>query len=324
MWWSCSHHPLTPTGREGRADPGTGRAMVCRPHLRHAVTVTTVAEFLRARRDKLQPAEVGMPESGRGRTPRLRRQEVATLAGGSIEYLVRLEQGRDTKPSPSVIAALADALRLDDEQRRQLYMLAMVSQSTELCPAPRPLARAAAPTVTALLEGLATTPAFVAGPANDVLAWTRAWDPLVGPLGVFDEARPNLPRHVFLHPQARTVYPDWSAAADEQVSRLHAAAGRWGDDDDFKALMDDLRTVPEFNERWSLFATTEKRRGTRLIAHPDLGRLRFSYEVLLLPDDVNEQRLITRLPADDATAHALSHVGGNPVPSSPAQLRVIG
>ena len=292
--------------------------------LRHAVTVTTVAEFLRARRDQLQPADVGLPDSGRRRTPGLRREEVATLAGVSIDYLVRLEQGRDTKPSPSVIAALADALRLDDEQRRQLYMLAMVSQSTELCPAPRPLARAVAPTVTALLEGLGTTPAFVAGPANDVLAWNHPWEHLVGPLGVFDDARPNLARHVFLHPQARTVYPDWIAAADEQVSRLRAAAGRWGDDDDFKALIDDLRTLPEFNERWSLFATTEKRRGTRLIAHPDLGRLRLNYEVLLLADDVDEQRLITWLPADDATANALSHVGDNAVPSSPAQLRVIG
>ena len=88
--------------------------------------------------------------------------------------------------------------------------------------------------------------------------------------------------------------------------------------------MDDLRTLPEFNERWSLFATTERRRGTRFIAHPDLGRLRLNYEVLLLPDDVDEQRLITWLPADDATANALSHVGDKAVPSSPAQLRVIG
>ena len=111
-----------------------------------------MAEFLRARREQLQPGDVGLPDNGRRRTPGLRREEVATLAGVSIDYLVRLEQGRDTKPSPSVIAALADALRLDDEQRRQLYTLAMISQTSELCPAARPLARAVAPTVTALLE----------------------------------------------------------------------------------------------------------------------------------------------------------------------------
>ena len=292
--------------------------------LRHAVGVTTVAEFLRARRDQLQPGDVGLPDSGRRRTPGLRREEVATLAGVSIDYLVRLEQGRDTKPSPSVIAALADALRLDDGQRRQLYTLAMVSQSAELCPAPRPLARAVAPTVTALLERLGTTPAFVVGPSNDVLAWNDAWEQLVRPLGMLDGARtePRPPR--VPAPDARTVYPDWVAAADEQVSRLRAATGRWGDDDGFAALMDELRTTPDFNERWSIFATTEKRRGTKRIVHPDLGRLRLNYEVLLLPDDVDEQRLITWLPADDATATALARTGDTAAPTSPAQLRVIG
>src|SRR5258708_33796589 len=97
--------------------------------VRHAVGVTTVAEFLRARRDQLQPADVGLPDNGRRRTPGLRREEVATLAGVSIDYLIRLEQGRDTKPSPTVIAALADALHLHDGQRRQLYMLPIVTQT---------------------------------------------------------------------------------------------------------------------------------------------------------------------------------------------------
>jgi transcriptional regulator with XRE-family HTH domain len=286
--------------------------------------VTTVAEFLRARRDQLQPGDVGQPDSGRRRTPGLRREEVATLAGVSIDYLVRLEQGRDTKPSPSVIAALADALRLDDGQRRELYTLAMISQTSELCPAARPLARAVAPTVTALLKGLGATPAFVVGPANDVLAWNDAWEQLVRPLGILDAAVPNLARYVFLHADARTVYPDWVAAADEQVSRLRAASGRWGDDDDFKELLDELRAAPEFNDRWSIFAATEKRRGTTRLVHPDLGRLRLNYEVLLLADVVDEQRLVTWLPADDATAAALAGAADSAVPTSPAQLRVIG
>jgi transcriptional regulator with XRE-family HTH domain len=295
---------------------------VIRGLVRHAGSVTTVAEFLRARRDQLQPGDVGLPDSGRRRTPGLRREEVATLAGVSIDYLVRLEQGRDTKPSPSVIAALADALRLDDGQRRELYMLAMVSQTAELCPAARPLARAVAPTVAALLEGLGNTPAFVVGPTNDVLAWNDAWERLVRPLGMLDDEVPNLARYVFLHSDARTVYPDWITAANEQVSRLRVATARWGDDHDFAILVDELRASPDFNERWSTFATTDKRRGTTSIVHPDIGRLRFNYEVLLLPDDVDDQRLITWLPADDSTAIALASDSG--VPSSPAQLRVIG
>lgn len=283
-----------------------------------------MAEFLRSRREQLQPADVGLPDSGRRRTPGLRREEVATLAGVSIDYLVRLEQGRDTRPSASVIAALADALRLDDDERRQLSMLAVISQNAELCPSARPLAREVAPTVVALLERLGTTPAFVAGPTNDVLARNDAWERLVRPLGMLDGAVPNLARHVFLHPDARAVYPDWTAAADEQVSRLRSATGRWADDESFATLMDELRTAPDFIERWSSFATTEKRRGTKRIVHPDLGRLRLAYDVLLLPDDADEQRLITWLPADDATAIALAATGDTAVPTSPAQLRVIG
>jgi transcriptional regulator with XRE-family HTH domain len=284
--------------------------------------VTTVAEFLRSRREQLQPGDVGLPDNGRRRTPGLRREEVATLAGVSIDYLVRLEQGRDTRPSPSVIAALADALRLDDEQRRHFSTLAMVSQSSELCPAARPLARTVAPTVMALLQALSPTPAFVAGPSNDVLGWNGSWEELVRPLGMFDGAvPPNLARHVFLHPDARTVYPNWLAAADEQVSRLRAASSRWADDEGFGALLDELRAAPEFVERWAIFPTTDKRRGTTQIVHPDLGRLRLNYEILLLPDDVDDQRLITWLPGDDATAHGL---GDMAAPTSPAQLRVIG
>jgi transcriptional regulator with XRE-family HTH domain len=286
--------------------------------------VTTVAEFLRARREQLKPGDVGLPDNGRRRTPGLRREEVATLAGVSIDYLVRLEQGRDTRPSPSVIVALADALRLDDEQRSQFSKLAMMSQSAELCPAARPLNRAVAPTVTALLERLGPTPAFVAGPTNDVLAWNGAWGHLVGPLGMLGSAVPNLARYVFLHPGARTVFPDWTAAADEQVSRLRAATPRWRDDAGFAALMDELHAAPDFTERWSIFTKPEKRRGTTRIAHPDMGGLRLNYEVLLLPDEVDEQRLITWLPADDATAVILARTGEGAVPTSPAQLRVIG
>lgn len=283
-----------------------------------------MAEFLRTRREQLQPGDVGLPDSGRRRTPGLRREEVATLAGVSIDYLIRLEQGRDTRPSPSVIAALADALRLDDEQRRQFSTLAIMSQRAELCPGARPLTRQVASTVTALLERLGPTPAFVVGPASDVLAWNDAWEQLVRPLGMLDGAVPNLARHVFLHPDARTVYADWVAAADEQVSRLRAAAPRWGHDERFAALLGELRTAPDFVERWSTFAASEMRRGTRRIVHPHIGELRFNYEVLLLPDDLDEQRLITWLPADDATAHTLDHTGDRAVPTSPAQLRVIG
>jgi hypothetical protein len=141
---------------------------------------------------------------------------------------------------------------------------------------------------------------------------------------MLDDATPNLARYVFLHPSARAISPDWEAAADEQVSRLRTASGRWGDDHGFAALMEELRAAPDFNKRWSSFATTEKRRGTKRIVHPQLGRLRLNYDALVLPDDDVEQRLITWLPADEATAAALARTGETALPTSPAQLRVIG
>ena len=160
------------------------------------------------------------------------------------------------------------------------------------------------------------------GPSQHVLARNRSWERLVAPLGLLDDPVPNLTRHVFLHPGARAVYRDWAAAADEQVNHLRSAIVRWGDDVGFTALMDELRELPEFAKRWSSHGVSEKRRGQKRLVHPELGDLRLDYEVLLLPDD-GEQRLVTWLPGDDATAAALA-VADGAVPVSPAQLRVVG
>ncbi len=280
--------------------------------------VTTLAEFLRARREHVQPADVGLPDSGRRRTPGLRREEVATLAGVSVDYVVRLEQGRDTRPSPAVVRALADALRLADHERQGLWELATIGDSAQLCAAAsRARAHEVAPTVTALLGQLSPTPGFVLGPSNDVLAWNGAWERLVTPLGMFEGPVPNLARHVFLHPHARDIYPDWVAAADEQVDRLRTATARRGDDDGFATLMDELRSSPDFVTRWSAYGAGERRRGMRRLVHPEIGELRLAYEVLLLPDD-DEQRLVTWLPGDEATAAAFTAAADSAVPTSPA------
>jgi transcriptional regulator with XRE-family HTH domain len=278
-----------------------------------------LAEFLRARRERLQPADVGLPDNGRRRTPGLRREEVATLAGVSIDYLVRLEQGRDVHPSAEVLGALADALRLDDEERHYLKKLGMISSNRAACPAPRPLQTEVAPTVRVLLDRLDPTPAFVLGPVSDLLGWNGGFRRLVEPLGWFDDERPNLARYVFLDPRARRVYPDWSHAADEQVGRLRTAAVFWGEDPEVVELLAALQAEPEFATRWAAHPVTEKRRGTKRLAHPELGELRLAFDVMMLPDD-GDQQLVTWLPADDATAARLDAA----VPVSPAQLRVVG
>src|SRR5262245_56353036 len=135
-----------------------------------------LGRFLRSRREAVSPTDVGLPNGPRRRTPGLRRAEVATLAGISVDYLVRLEQGRDHHPSAQVLAALAGALQLDEEDLAQLRQFAAVSGGRELCPRSRPLAQAVRPTVKAMLEAWEPSPAFVVNRLTDVLAWTRGFD----------------------------------------------------------------------------------------------------------------------------------------------------
>ena len=276
-----------------------------------------LAAFLRARRERTSPREVGLPVNGRRRTPGLRREEVATLAGVSVDYLVRLEQGRDEHPSAEVLVALADAMRMSEDERRHLFHLGAISMGAAMCPAATPLVREVAPTVITLLERLHPTPAFVLGPVGDVLAWNDAWAAVVGARGVLDDPRPNLARYVFLDRRAHDAFPAWRVAADEQVGRLRRAMTRWDGDDAVADLVAELRQEPEFEVRWAAHPVDEKRRGAKLITHPAAGDLDLTVEVLAIADD-SEQVLVTWLPADDVTAARLDAV------VAPPYLRVVG
>jgi transcriptional regulator with XRE-family HTH domain len=277
--------------------------------------------FLRARREALRPADVGLVDHGRRRTPGLRREEVAALAGVSIDYVTRLEQGRDVRPSSSVLVALANALRLDDEERAHLVTLATIARSAELCPETAPVFADVSPGVRHLLDDLGSTPAFLVAPISDVIAWNDAWERLVAPLGMLDDAPVNLARYVFLHPRSREVYAEWAQAADEQVARLRAAEPRWGPTPEFAALIDDLRGLDEFASRWSKHPVAEKRRGTKRLARADVGDLEVAYEVLLLPDD--DQQLVTWRGADAVSRERIASLLTDARPVSPAQLSVV-
>lgn len=281
-----------------------------------------LAQFLRSRREHLAPADAGVKVSGRRRTPGLRREEVATLAGVSIDYLIRLEQGRDTNPSPDVLAALADALQLDRDDRFHLMGLAARSASPHLeqfCPAAPALDAEVPATVQLLLDQL-EAPAFVVGPLGDVLASNEAYRTLAGPLGLLDV--PNLVRHVFLHPAAPTVYGQWGETADAQVGRLRAAHRRLSEEPAVIGLLDELQGVPAFAERWDAHPVGHTERGPKVIHHPEAGELHLTYEALGLA--AQDQQLIAWLPADEATAAALDRVLAADRPVSPAQLRVVG
>jgi transcriptional regulator with XRE-family HTH domain len=286
---------------------------------------TDLGAFLRARREALSPADVGLRDSGRRRTPGLRREEVAALAGVSIDYLVRLEQGRDTRPSPSVISALSDALLLDEDARHHLGLLAMINNGPELCPSVPDSARVVPATVTALLERLDPTPAVVLTPYGDLLAANDAMRALGAPLGLFDRPQPNVAWFTFLDPRAREVFPDLDTMAHQQVSDLRAARLRWGQDPRLVALVEELQASPAFAELWSSHALSARTRAELRVVHPDLGPLHVAVETMTVSDG-SDQRLVTWLPADDATAAAFAGLaGGDPAetPVSPAVLRVV-
>ncbi len=285
-----------------------------------------LAEFLRARREHLTPADVGLPVHGRRRTPGLRREEVATLAGVSIDYLVRLEQGRDTNPSPSVLAALAKALRLSEEERAHLGHMVLRANNNEMCPSAGALPTQVRPNVVRMLEQLDPIPAHVIGPLTDVLAANDAWWALMHGIGALadhgpaDDA-PNLATFVFLDPAAPQVFRDWDAVADAQAGRVRSAQTRWGDEPRFTALLATLEASPAFVARWQAHAVEERPRGVLRLDHPHVGELRLAHEALHLVDE--DQRLVTWLPNDEATEHALRELLDRRAPVSP-RLRVVG
>jgi transcriptional regulator with XRE-family HTH domain len=263
--------------------------------------------FLRARREAVSPIEVGLPNGGRRRTPGLRRAELATLAGVSVDYLARLEQGRDRHPSAQVLAALADALRLPTDERLLLHRLGKAT-SGFFCLGGEPPARAVRPTVRALLDRLEPAPAFVVNRVGDVLAWTTGYQRVAGPVGLLDFEPPNLVRFVFTDPRARVAYPEWDRVAGEQLANLKIESSHT--DPHVAQLAEELTITAgaPFRDGWLAPPVhLPPRSGMERLVHPEVGEVRLAYEILELPA-TDDQRLVVYLPGDAATAAALDHL----------------
>jgi len=274
--------------------------------------------FLRLRREAVTPAEVGLPAGPRRRTPGLRRAELATLAGVSVEYVTRLEQGRDRRPSAEVLSALGDALRLTTSERVHLHRLAKGAGGGFSCTGGALPNRVVRPTVQALLDRLEPAPAVLLNRLSEVLACTAGYRRLAGPIGLLDGAWPSLARFVFTDPRARTAYPDWEQVADEQVAVLKQGPGR--SNAHVGAVMDELTVScgAEFAGRLDRLPGLPRASGVTRLLHPDAGELRLAYEVLELPAD-DDQRLVVHLPADEATSAALDRLTGR----HPGALRAV-
>lgn len=270
--------------------------------------------FIRSRREAVTPEQVGLPPGSRRRTPGLRRAELATLAGISVDYLIRLEQGRDRNPSAQVLAALADALHLGEDDRDHLRVLSLCAQG-DLCPTAPPPARQVRPAVRSILQRLEPAPALVLNVVSDVLAWNEPYARIGGPIGILDADVPNLVRFTFTDPRARGAYPRWEVVADEQVANLRAAGPPEAHAEQFVA---EMMSVPEFAARWAARPVARKQTGTKALVHPEVGMLTLGFETMQLPD-ADDQRLVVYLPADDATAAALDRLEGR----GPGLLRAV-
>ncbi|HZG92649.1 MAG TPA: helix-turn-helix domain-containing protein [Pseudonocardia sp.] len=249
-----------------------------------------VGAFLRARREAVTPAAVGLPARARRRTPGLRRSELAELAGVSVEYLTRLERGRDRRPSPQVLAALATALRLTDDEHVHLIRLVKAVDGGACS------VRAAAPlrpSLRALLDRLEPDPALLVDRIGTVLACTEGFRKLAGPLGLLDDG--SVARFVLVDPRARTVFPEWDAVAEEWAVRLRTAADLG--DPRATALATELALTPGsgFVARYAAATRVPRWSGTELWSHPDRGDLHLAYEALEVPGGA-EHRLLTYLP----------------------------
>jgi transcriptional regulator with XRE-family HTH domain len=242
-------------------------------------------EFLRVRRGRLRPEDVGIQSLGQRRVPGLRREEIASLAGMSVDYYIRLEQGRDLTPSPSVLDALARALRLDDIEREHLYSLVRPAAPPKLDGSAAGEPAAIRPGVRLLLDSI-PTPAFVIGRRLDILATNRMARAMLGDFDAKPVRDRNHARWIFLDPATRDLYVDWPVVARENVAILRRDAGRYPHDTELQALIGELSVAsPEFRTWWADHDVLARSYGTKRYNHPVVGPMTIQYEATALGDE---------------------------------------
>ncbi|MFF3380382.1 helix-turn-helix transcriptional regulator [Streptomyces sp. NPDC002680] len=244
---------------------------------------TELGRFLRARRARVTPGQAGLPAgAGLRRTPGLRREELAMLAGISIDYYIRLERGKETRPSPSVVESLSRALLLEPDEAEHLRTLAAVAARTVPEPPAAP-SRTVRPGVKLLLENLRPAPAYVVSRTNDLLAANPAGLRLLAGIEEWPAKDRNIARFVFLHPAAHSLFADWDAQVRGCVAHLRALAGTDPDAPDLTRLVGELLLKsPEFARLWKRYDVKNRSYGTKSFHHPEVGDLTLGYQSLQL------------------------------------------
>ncbi|GAA4577801.1 helix-turn-helix transcriptional regulator [Planotetraspora kaengkrachanensis] len=260
-----------------------------------------LGEFLRSRRAALDPHRAGLPDDGRlRRVPGLRREELAQLAHVSVDYVVRLEQGRTRRVSRPVLDALADGLQLAPDERDYLFAVADVAPAA---PPRRPSRPEVAPRLRQLLDTMLDVPAMVLNRRMDVLAWNRGAVALLTDFGALSRADRNLIRLTFLDDAFRALYADWSRAARECVAVLRMEAGRTPRDPVLNALIGELSVSdPDFRTWWAAYQVRGPRQLTKTYRHPVAGALTLDVQQFSV-DTHPDQQLIAYTAEPDSPSH---------------------
>ncbi|MFB8352467.1 helix-turn-helix transcriptional regulator [Streptomyces niveus] len=294
---------------------GAGGGRVFDPH-------AEIGAFLRTRRGRLSPRDVGLPLYGRyRRVPGLRREELAQLAGVSVAYLTRLEQGRGHNVSAEVLGALSRALRLTDAEHDHLTRLAKCHQTNRHTPL-APEEERVRPALREMLSSLDGVPAYVTGWRSDLLAWNRTAAALFGDWDQLPPGERNWARLLFLFPDSRRLFDDWETRAAGAVGALRVHAACRPDDPRLLSLVTELSTgSDDFRRLWSRHDVGEHHHGTIRLHHPLVGALTLSFETLQLPDGSDQTLTIHHAtPGSPASENLrLLTSWGPPRPATPAR-----
>ncbi|KQM81509.1 helix-turn-helix transcriptional regulator [Agromyces sp. Leaf222] len=264
-----------------------------------------IREFLSSRRARITPDQAGLPAyGGNRRVPGLRREEVAMLAGVSVDYYVRLERGDLAGASESVLDSLARTLQLDEAEREYLFDLARAAgPGRTRAPRPKTTVR---PSVLQVLDAIGDAPAWVRNGRHDIIAANRLARALYSP--VFDDPRRpvNTTRFAYLNPAAREFWRDYDQNTHDAAAMLRLEAGRNPHDPDLIRLVGELSTQSElFRERWASRDVKFHRSGLKRLHHPVVGDLDLHYESMDLPSEPGLVLNVYTAPAGSASADAL-------------------